>query len=233
MLLLLTGAIQSGKTRWLQRVVARVQASGTTVSGVLAPGVWERDANGALVKLGIDNLLLPQGETVHFGMRRDVGSASNLGASGMAGEAMQASDAGARAGLSWRIPDEAIAQVNAHLDNLTDQAQASQRQAQELPATGCGTGADSVASKDAPRGSLLVIDELGRLELERGEGLSSALKLLALGPTPAFPVALVVVRAWLMEKACALLEPAWGRPCVIAPDQEGEKLLVDALFSSH
>ena len=68
---------------------------------------------------------------------------------------------------------------------------------------------------------LLVVDELGWMELERGEGLSCALHLLEGGPTPRWPHALVVVRACLLEAARAQLEPAWGAVQVIHPDAEG------------
>lgn len=251
MLLVLTGAIQSGKTRWLQRLVGRAEAMGVPVSGVLAPGVWERDARDVLVKTGIDNLLLPQGQTVHFGTRRPAGETSQPAGAGPArpaapagrGGRPDAGDAGARAGLSWVIPDQAVAQVNAHLDGLVREARASRRRAQAGEPTGPGMAGpgDTSGSGRAPqaladtggmlRGGLLVIDELGRLELERGEGISSALELLALGPTPAFPVALVVVREQLLDKARELLAPAWGEVRPVLPDRDGEELLAGVLAS--
>ncbi|MFR8009703.1 MAG: hypothetical protein ACLU6D_10730, partial [Gordonibacter urolithinfaciens] len=75
MLFILTGGVQSGKTRWLERLVAELAADGVESRGVLAPGVWRPRADGddgglrppgsgegAYEKLGIDNVLLPQGE---------------------------------------------------------------------------------------------------------------------------------------------------------------------------
>ena len=40
MLYLLTGQVQTGKTRWLQGLVSAYEARGVVVGGVLAPGVW-------------------------------------------------------------------------------------------------------------------------------------------------------------------------------------------------
>lgn len=40
MLFLLTGDVQIGKTRWLEDLCASLQAAGTCVAGVMAPGQW-------------------------------------------------------------------------------------------------------------------------------------------------------------------------------------------------
>ena len=40
MLFLLTGDVQIGKTRWLERLAAELAGDGVPVAGVLAPGVW-------------------------------------------------------------------------------------------------------------------------------------------------------------------------------------------------
>ena len=40
MLFLLTGDVQIGKTRWLERLAAELSGDGVQVAGVLAPGVW-------------------------------------------------------------------------------------------------------------------------------------------------------------------------------------------------
>ena len=94
MLFILTGDVQSGKTRWLERLVAELAADGVESRGVLAPGVWRPRADGddgglrppgsgegAYEKLGIDNVLLPQGERLRFARRRDL--AERDGAAGM------------------------------------------------------------------------------------------------------------------------------------------------------
>ncbi|MCI8468901.1 MAG: hypothetical protein HFJ75_05370 [Eggerthellaceae bacterium] len=111
-----------------------------------------------------------------------------------------ASQAG-RAGLAWHISDAAIRRVNAHLADLAVRP---------------------------GRAQLLVVDELGRLELERGEGLTAALDALGAGPA-AFPHAVAVVRPDLCERAEALLGPAWGDVARIAPDARGHRLVLGAL----
>lgn len=99
----------------------------------------------------------------------------------------------AKAELAWHIDDAAIARVNDHFDRLS------------LP----------------PAPGLLVVDELGRLEIWRGGGLTSAMALLAQGPTAAFPHALAVVRDYLLDDAEALLASAWPDHCHISPDEAG------------
>ena len=44
MLFILTGDVQSGKTRWLERLVAELAADGVESRGVLAPGDGARTA---------------------------------------------------------------------------------------------------------------------------------------------------------------------------------------------
>ncbi|MDD6289009.1 MAG: nucleoside-triphosphatase, partial [Eggerthellales bacterium] len=46
MLLILTGEIQIGKTRWLQELVCELQEEGVAVSGVIAPGIWVERPDG-------------------------------------------------------------------------------------------------------------------------------------------------------------------------------------------
>lgn len=192
MLFLLTGEVQTGKTRWLEDLAADLAGRGVPVAGVLAPGQWvpsagERADGNGYEKLGIDNVLLPGGERIPFARRGDLARAD-----GTFDETSQA----ARAELAWHIADDALAQVNAHFDQLAQQA--------TTPTTG-----------------LLVVDELGRLEVWRGEGLTSAVRLLRQGPTAAFPHALAVVRDYLADDAEALLAEAWPARTRIAPDEAG------------
>lgn len=187
MLYILTGDIQIGKTRWLQGLTRDLGARGVPVQGVLAPGVWrpnEACANG-LEKLGIDNVMLPGGERVSFACRRDLDpeARSTMEQGGMP-EQMR---------LAWSFSDEAIEQVNAHFARLA---------ACDAP----GVRADSQA-----REGLLVVDEFGRLELEcAGLGLTQAVALVARGPRPGWPHALIVVRDWLVPRAREVFGPAWG-----------------------
>lgn len=62
-LFILTGEIQTGKTRWLQGVLGDLSACGVPLRGVVAPGVWTRVGRG-FEKLGIDNVLLPDRKSV-------------------------------------------------------------------------------------------------------------------------------------------------------------------------
>lgn len=197
MLFLLTGDIQIGKTRWLQRLVDDLASAGVLCYGVIAPGVWiasegeQADRNG-FEKTGIDNVLLPQGERVPFAQRLDLAKETgNFRAESQAG----------RIGLGWHISDEAIAAVNAHL------AQMSRQRANE-----------------AEKG-LLVIDEIGRLELFAEGGLTEAMALLAQGPTGPFDDALVVARDTLVDEVDQRFSSAWGGSCRIAPDDASRSLI--------
>lgn len=212
MLFILTGDVQIGKTRWLQALTSQLQKEGVLVSGVLAPGIWVERPDGQLgaeanhgmsgagryEKLGINNLLLPQGQLIPFARRRDLSQAD--------GTEHQNSQS-ARAQLGWDIDDAAIDQVNAHLDQLANQ-----------PAP--------------PQPGLLVIDELGRLELMRGEGLTSALALLEAGPSPLAAHALVVVRDALLDLALEIAArrfSKWGRAKPIAPTNDAAQLICSLL----
>ena len=75
MLFLLTGDIQCGKTRWLENLCREAESRGTSVAGVLAPGVWEelKDAPEKFYKLGINNVLLPSKARARFANRPNQG----------------------------------------------------------------------------------------------------------------------------------------------------------------
>ncbi len=98
---------------------------------------------------------------------------------------MEAKGMPAEMRLAWAFSDEAVAQVNSHFARL---AQAS-----------------------APeRSGLLVVDEFGRLELERGGlGLTNAVGLVGRGARPGWPHALIVVRDWLVPRAREVFGAAW------------------------
>ena len=124
----------------------------------------------------------------------------------------------AKAELAWHIDDAAIARVNAHFDELA-------------VASSCHPerSAEGAESKDASRApGLLIVDELGRLEIWRGGGLTSAMALLAQGPTAVFPHALAVVRDYLLDDAEILLAEAWPDHCRISPDDTGRAVILSA-----
>lgn len=199
MLYILTGAIQIGKTRWLCALADALQSEAVPVAGVVAPGVWVPSdgphANkDGFEKLGIDNVLLPAGQRVHLARRRDLvlGSAA-------CGAACQSE----RAALGWLMDDRVLARVNEHFAWLAA-SDAHGRQDSGAAVPGC-----------------LVVDELGRLELVRGEGLTHAVELLARGPRPGWSHAVAVVRKDLLPAAHALLDDAWaGQVREIAPSPE-------------
>lgn len=209
MLFLLTGDVQIGKTRWLESLCASLQAAGTCVAGVVAPGQWVPrpegqpggkhgfDGAGRFEKLGIDNVLLPQGERIEFARRRDLAAKSKAFTEGTQAKAAK---------LGWAISDTAIAQVNAHFATLAKQA--------------------ANETRLAPH-AVLVVDELGRLELLRGCGLTNALAILDAGPTPQFPHAIAVVRETLLDEARRRFEPRWGKATVIGPDDAARNLVLE------
>lgn len=217
MLFLLTGDVQIGKTRWLERLAVDLMAEGVEVAGVVAPGVWRRREPfeavgepglagvGEFEKLGIDNVLLPQGERVAFARRRDLALAEGT---------FDPTSQSAAAQLAWEISDDAIARVNAHFDTLRQ----------------VGTSRnESASASDDERcqalNGLVVVDELGRLELMRACGLTSAVALLDAGPTARFPHALVVVRDWLQGRAEERFAARWGGSEVLAPDNAARALV--------
>ena len=282
MLFLLTGDVQIGKTRWLENLCASLQAAGTCVAGVVAPGQWVPrpegqpggkhgfDGAGRFEKLGIDNVLLPQGKRIEFARRRDLAAKSKAFTEGTQAKAPK---------LGWAISDTAIAQVNAHFatlakqasiapadsgadDSTTTQAEvdtpaaapldngvcppvAAETAAKTSPLVQTNTGESTAAATAAKAGgnvlaaapaanetrlaphAMLVVDELGRLELLHSCGLTNALAILDAGPTPQFPHAIAVVRETLLDEARRRFEPRWGKATVIGPDDAARNLVLE------
>ncbi|MDE8701717.1 hypothetical protein PZH32_01935 [Adlercreutzia equolifaciens] len=231
MLFFLTGDVQIGKTRWLQRLVDDVAAAGVPVAGVLAPGDWVpaagswADGNG-FEKRGIDNVLLPSGERLPFARRRDLAQLEG---------SFDAASQSARAQLAWEIDDAAIARVNEHFRQLVEGTCGDGAERGEVRASGSSEATDACVRELSGAGlasaasGLLIVDELGRLELQRGEGLTEAVALLRQGPTSAFPHALAVVREELVDEAERQLGGAWPDRCRIAPDEAGRAAVLEAV----
>lgn len=226
MLFVLTGKVQTGKTRWLQRTVECLEDRGVVACGVLAPGIWVECEPNVFDKYGIDNILLPQKERVPFGRRKDFPSSEPFSspeesiartiaqraaeraaehaagtADGVSGHAEPCGVAvkhyrtkGEEIKMAWDFPAECLDRVNEHLRGI---------------------------AQGAIGGGFLIIDEIGRMELQREEGLVGALELLDRGPTPEFPHALVVVRETLLPLAKDRFEPVWGSFVEIHPDADG------------
>ena len=212
MLFVLTGTIQTGKTRWLEKLVDDVRQCGVAPYGVLAPGVWadrrgksgelasRADANG-FEKLGIDNVLLPAGERLTFARRADIAESEG---------AFDANAQSAQAKLGWHISDEAISRVNAHFAELQEQSRSD------------------ALDEESPQPGILVVDELGRLELERAGGLTQALSVLDAGPTPLYRHALIVVREALLPHLDGRFG-AWGERAFLFPDDASYALVLSAV----
>lgn len=202
MLFVLTGDVQIGKSRWLDKAVDRLHDLGIESYGVISAGIWvesdsQRSNDEGFEKLGIESILLPERERFLFAQRSDLAKEN--------GSYIQSSQAG-RIGLGWHIDDAAIERVNEHFAHI---------------ATLCDEGAI---------GGLLVIDELGRLELKRGMGFTDALALLEGGATGCFEHALVVVRSALVDIAFERFADAWGGAVKLIPGDEALGMIASALL---
>lgn len=199
MLFLLTGEVQIGKTRWLESLVTELADYGVSCVGVLAPGQWVPSKGEHADANGFEKLGIDN-VLLPSGERIPFARRGDLArADGTFDEESQA----AKAELAWHIDDAAIDRVNAHFNEIATHASAA-----------------------AP--GLLIVDELGRLEIWRGGGLTSAMALLAQGPTTTFPHALAVVRDYLLDDTEALLAEAWPDRCRISPDDTGRAVILSA-----
>ena len=211
MLFVLTGQIQTGKTRWLEGLVRTLSTEEIAAYGVIAPGVWadrrnspdaypHADANG-FEKLGIDNVLLPTEERIAFARRADLALEEG---------AFDPQSQSAQAKLKWAISDDAIERVNAHFAELRAQAAMGNHQSE----------------------GLLIIDELGRLELLRGEGLTEAIAILQDGPSPMAHHALIIVREDLLPCLNGKFD-CWGQLMLIEPDESSRALVLSELRANR
>ena len=204
MLFILTGDVQTGKTRWLMALIEKLGNAGVTCYGVVAPGVWESHCEGGEAryeKLGIDNVLLPQKELVRFALRKDIAASASV---------YDGDSQSAVAQLDWAISDAAIREVNDHFLGLAAQAEEAAEAGSETP-------------------GLLVADEFGRLELERGQGLDEAVALVEAGPNALYAHALIVVREGLYDVAYERFAPAWPQMRKIYPTRESEESVLKEL----
>ena len=211
MLFVLTGNVQTGKTRWLEALLDDLRAGGVEVCGVVAPGVWRELPDGGFEKLGIDNVLLPQDERVLFARRQDLAEAEG---------SYDASSQSAQANLRWEMSEDALARVNGHLFDLASRTVL-------LDCLGDADAAGDGGEEEACP-SLLVIDEVGRLELLRNGGLTAALDILDAGPSDAYDHALIIVREELLSLALDRFGPVWGSVRVVNPGEEGRRAIFGA-----
>ncbi len=210
MLILLTGGRQIGKTRFLESLLKKTDLCGIRCVGVLTPGTWVDDGKGGFFKTGINAMLLPGGEVFRFADRYmpndkqgsqpcsqpcsepsaqpslQLSQPSSQGSQPSVQPSSQSSQSDS-AGLGWKIFDEAIDRINSHFDKL------------------CESG---LQERD-----LLIVDELGALELTCAMGFTSAMKLLkdpAIKGATVKPNAIIVVRPELISAAKANFEDTWG-----------------------
>ena len=217
MLYLLTGEIQTGKTRWLEARMAQLEAAGVDVRGVLSPGVWVPGAEGGFEKLGIDLVFYPGHERVRFADRLSPDEVSEVDEDGygdeddiltgvsLPGEVPAPAPVPVTVAgkvLGWKFYPFFFGKVNGLFTDLRG---------------------DEPAEGAAKR--LVVLDEIGRMELV-GRGFTDAMAFLADGENPAWPHVVAVVRSELLQRAWELLAPSWGDGMrIIHPDEEGERAL--------
>lgn len=197
MLFILTGDVQIGKSRWLKALVDELAQSGVSCLGVIAPGIWIESSTDAANDQGYEKLGI---SNLLLPGNITIPFAQRADIALQSGSYVEESQAG-RAKLGWHIDDEAIDKVNAHLSTIT-------RLAGEMPGR-----------------KLLVIDELGRLELECGSGLVEAMELLRIGPHMNMRDALVVVRETLAERVESLFAETWNGALRIAPTRRDAELV--------
>lgn len=254
MLFILTGDVQIGKTTWLSHAVDALTAAGVRCDGVLAPGVWEQRANGSFDKLGIDNVLLPEKRRLSFARRADLARAE-----GTYDENAQAARAALRWHISDEAIRIVNRHFDALLTSQQDSVlvvRADGDDADRADETSCPHGPHETdgagksarkANASAPSGAsgmpvsarplhplrrVLVVDEVGQLELMRNEGLTSAVRLLEAGPRNIYAHACLIARDrfGLVDEAERRFSRAWGGSVRISPDQDAWEQLVAPLL---
>lgn len=189
MLYILTGRTQIGKSRWLERLVCDLQEKGTECYGVISAGVWVRSSSSHANESGFEKLGI---DSILLPDWQRFEFAQRLDLAKASGSYDKESQAG-KVGLGWHISDDAIARLNEHFAWIS-----KARAARELE-------------------GLLVVDELGRLELERGGGLIEAMKLLEQGRDPCFENAIVVARDIFAHEVAQRYGDAWGGAQMMSP----------------
>ena len=181
MLYILSGDRQSGKTRWLCEKLKNLRIEGTEVVGVLAPGIWEETQSEGSAK-SFQKLGI---SNILLPQNKTIQFATlnpNYNDSNVVQE--ENSD---KMLNKWQFSEEAIKIVNTHFDELAKNR-----------------------DKTSKQEVLLVIDEIGPLELKFNKGLISAVKLLELGQSTPMKNALVVFRPSIIDMAVERFAKPWG-----------------------
>lgn len=192
MLFVLSGEIQIGKTRWLEALITELEAISIKSYGVVAPGVW-RELPGASPGEPQREKLGIDNVLLPYGNRIPFARRADLARA--EGTYNNESQSG-KMKLAWAIDDNAIQCVNEHFAQIQKQGE----------------------SPEAEPG-LLIVDELGRLELKAGKGLTAAVELLESGPNALTPHAIIVVRKDLLPHIGERFE-LWEEQRIISPTPE-------------
>lgn len=202
MLFVLTGDFQIGKTRWLKALIDKLVQAGITCFGVIAPGQWVKSDTDKANAQGFEKLGI---DNLLLPENIVIPFAQRIDLARKDGSFVEESQAG-QAKLGWYIDDKAIDKVNLYLSTI-----------------------DSLINETLGR-KVLVIDELGRLELLHNGGLTEAMTLLFEGPHDGMEDAIIVVRIELVGKVEALFSETWGDVVQIAPDEASENLIKNRLL---
>lgn len=206
MLFLLTGDIQIGKTRWLDQLVSELIDADVPCYGVIAPGVWVKSSGPNGNEQGFEKLGI---DNRLLPSNKTIRFADRIDIAKDKGTYEAESEAG-KAQLGWHIYDDALAEVNEYLASIPRL---------------CHEG-------NGYRG-LLIIDELGRLELNHNCGLIEGVKLLEAGPQGCITDALLVVRETLVQKAAQRFASPWGGALAIAPKLEAANRVKDQILGKQ
>ncbi len=198
MLYILTGEVQIGKSRWLEQLANDLGQAGVTCLGVIAPGVWIESDSAAANEHGYEKLGI---DNLLLPERILIPFAQRVDIARENGTYHEESQAG-RVGLGWHINEDALARVNAHLASIPKRAK-------------------SITGR-----KLLVIDELGRLELHHDGGLVEAVKLLETGPQVGIENALVVARQRLADEVERRFDAMWSGAVQLAPSPDTARLIM-------
>ncbi len=201
MLFVLSGEVRIGKSRWLEALISQLHRQGIPTYGVLSPGIWIASESEHADANGFEKQGI-QSVLLPGGERFRFAVRRDLieGVDDGAGE-----EPLSWRGLGWRIDDAALDRVNAHFREWGDRS-FSQRHP-----------------------GLLVVDELGRLELQHEDGLIEALNVLQAGCCPSWPHSLVVVRRSLIDRAIERFGEPWGGAHLLVPDEKSARIVLETL----
>ena len=174
----LTGSVRIGKTTICQEVIELVRKRGYCVAGILTPAILDRNGD----RRGIEVADLTTGE-------RRV----------LARVAPRKDESGASSGQAWANPGSGspLAVHKRAAPKLGGGSSGPQVGDYQFDSTALQWGQDAVARSIAVGCDLLIVDEIGRLELEQNGGFSQVLDLLE---TSVVQRSLLVVRTELLDK---------------------------------